>query len=61
MAKAFGATVIAQDIDDKRLEMAKSLGADYIINPKTTDPVAKSRRIPMVPALMWPLFVRVEA
>jgi len=41
MAKAFGATVIAQDIDDKRLEMAKSLGADYIINPKTTDPVAK--------------------
>lgn len=33
MAKGFGAMVIAVDTDDKRLEMAKNLGADYIINP----------------------------
>jgi propanol-preferring alcohol dehydrogenase len=32
MAKGFGARVIALDIDDKRLELAKTLGADVTIN-----------------------------
>lgn len=30
-----GATVIAVDIDDEKLELAKSIGASYVINSKT--------------------------
>ncbi len=45
MAKAFGATVIAIDIDDKRLELAKELGADYTINSKTQDAEAEIRKL----------------
>lgn len=30
-----GATVIAVDIDDKKLELAKNIGASYVINSKT--------------------------
>jgi len=33
-AKAFGAKIIAIDINNKRLELAKKIGADYIINSK---------------------------
>ncbi|MHB1394492.1 MAG: zinc-binding dehydrogenase [Clostridia bacterium] len=37
MAKAYGATVIAVDIDEKRISLAKELGADYVINSKLQD------------------------
>ena len=30
-----GATVIAADIDDEKLALAKKLGATYVINTKT--------------------------
>ena len=32
IAKAFGANVIAVDIDDQKLSSAKELGADYLVN-----------------------------
>lgn len=45
-AKARGAsTVIVIDIFDKRLEKAKELGADFVINSKKTDPVAEVWRL----------------
>lgn len=34
LAKSSGATVIATDIDDTKLEKAKQLGADYVINSR---------------------------
>jgi propanol-preferring alcohol dehydrogenase len=34
-----GARTIAMDIDDKKLQAAKSNGADVVINSKTQDPV----------------------
>ncbi|MBQ4575028.1 MAG: zinc-binding dehydrogenase [Clostridia bacterium] len=37
--------VIAMDIDDAKLEMAKAKGADYVINSKTTDIVKVIREI----------------
>lgn len=45
VAKARGARVIALDILDSRLELAKSLGADEVINSKTEDPVARLREL----------------
>ncbi|AXI38211.1 galactitol-1-phosphate 5-dehydrogenase [Bacillaceae bacterium ZC4] len=45
-AKIFGAsTVIAVDIFDEKLELAKRLGADVIINSKETDPVKEIRKL----------------
>ncbi|MCY9670190.1 zinc-binding dehydrogenase [Paenibacillus alginolyticus] len=42
VAKALGATVIAVDMIDERLELAqKELGADYIINGKNEDAVQR--------------------
>ena len=32
-----GATVIAVDLDDEKLEFAKKVGASYVINSKTED------------------------
>lgn len=40
IAKALGARVIAVDIDDARLDLAKELGADETINPKQSEVVA---------------------
>jgi len=40
VAKAFGARVIASDPVPERLEKAKELGADWIVNPKETDVAA---------------------
>ncbi len=37
IAKAQGATVIALDIDDDRLQVASSFGADFTVNPKHGD------------------------
>ena len=39
IAKGFGAKVIALDIDDKRLELAKTLGADVTINSQKVNPL----------------------
>lgn len=45
MAKGFGARVIAVDVDSRRLELAKSLGADIILNPKECDSVTEIKRL----------------
>ncbi len=37
LAKLQGAAVIAIDLSDKRLELSKKCGADYILNPSVTD------------------------
>jgi L-gulonate 5-dehydrogenase len=45
MAKLAGATVIVSDIVNEKLEYAKSRGADFVINAKETDALAKAREI----------------
>jgi alcohol dehydrogenase, propanol-preferring len=40
-AKAMGRNVIAVDISDEKLALARDMGADAAINAKTTDPVAE--------------------
>ncbi len=42
-AKVDGAKVIVSEPSVKRAELAKKLGADLIINPKTTDPIEAVR------------------
>ena len=39
IASAIGATVIAVDLDDRKLELAKKVGAAHVINGKNTDAV----------------------
>jgi alcohol dehydrogenase, propanol-preferring len=39
-AKISGATVVAIDINDEKLELAKELGADHVVNALLEDPVA---------------------
>ncbi|NYI43011.1 propanol-preferring alcohol dehydrogenase [Nocardioides aromaticivorans] len=39
-ARLVGAVVIAVDVDDAKLEMARELGADHVVNARTSDPVA---------------------
>lgn len=39
LAKAMGSRVIALDISDERLQKAKELGADEVINPSDTDEI----------------------
>lgn len=39
-AKISGATVVAVDINDEKLELATELGADHVVNALTEDPVA---------------------
>jgi D-arabinose 1-dehydrogenase-like Zn-dependent alcohol dehydrogenase len=43
LAKAFGARVIAIDVERSRLEMAKQCGADYLVDAREQDPVAAVR------------------
>ena len=38
-AKISGATVVAVDITDEKLELAKELGADHVVNALTEDPM----------------------
>ena len=40
LAKAFGARVIALDVSPERLARAKEFGADELVDPNSTDPVA---------------------
>lgn len=42
IAKGYGAKVIAIDIDDEKLELAKSIGADFAINAKTVANVSEA-------------------
>ena len=44
-AKAMGARVIGLDIIPERLELAKTLGADHVINSAEVDPVAAIREL----------------
>jgi D-arabinose 1-dehydrogenase-like Zn-dependent alcohol dehydrogenase len=39
IAASVGARVIAVDLDDRKLELAKKVGAEHVINGKNTDPV----------------------
>ncbi len=43
LAKAMGARVIALDIGDERLELAKTFGADEVIDPRSNDVVSAIR------------------
>ena len=44
-AKIAGATVVAVDLVDEKLELAKKLGADYTINGKAEDPVEAIKKL----------------
>ena len=44
-AKAMGLKVIAVDISDEKLALAREMGADAAINAKTTDPVAEVKAL----------------
>jgi len=39
-ARLVGGIVIAVDVEDDKLELAHELGADHVVNARTTDPVA---------------------
>lgn len=39
-ARLVGGVVIAVDVEDDKLELAHELGADHVVNARTTDPVA---------------------
>jgi len=39
-AKIFGGTVAAIDVTDEKLQLAKELGADFVIDARTEDPAA---------------------
>lgn len=45
LIKLGGANVIAIDLDTKRLKLAKELGADYVLNPKSSDIVKDIKKI----------------
>lgn len=44
-ARLFGASVIAVDVEEAKLRLAASLGADHLVNAATTDPVARIREL----------------
>ena len=45
MAKAFGAQVIAVDVEPSRLEMATRFGADHVVDARAQDPVEAIRAL----------------
>jgi alcohol dehydrogenase, propanol-preferring len=44
-ARVLGARVIAVDVEDAKLGLARELGADYTVNARTTDPVEAIARL----------------
>lgn len=44
-AKIAGATVVAVDLVDDKLELAKQLGADYTVNARNEDPVEAIKKL----------------
>ena len=44
-AKAMGLGVIAVDISDEKLSLARKMGADDLVNAKTTDAAAEVKRL----------------
>ena len=44
-AKIQGATVVAVDLGDDKLEMAKELGADYVVNAAEQDPATEIQKL----------------
>jgi propanol-preferring alcohol dehydrogenase len=50
IAQSFGAEVIAVDITDEKLDLARSLGADITLNARTSDVVKEMRAIGRVHA-----------
>src|SRR6266567_4745107 len=44
-AKIAGATVVAVDLVDEKLELAKKLGADYTVNARQEDPVEAIKKL----------------
>ncbi len=44
-AKIAGATVVAVDLVDEKLELAKQLGADYTVNGRNEDPVEAIKKL----------------
>lgn len=44
-ARISGARVIAVDVEDAKLDLARELGADVTVNARTTDPVEAIRRV----------------
>lgn len=45
LAKAFGARVIAVDVEPSRLDMAKQFGADHVVDSREKDPVEAIRKL----------------
>jgi L-iditol 2-dehydrogenase len=45
VSKALGAQVICVDVNDERLAIAETLGADFLLNPVRDDPITAVRRI----------------
>ncbi|HZR09975.1 MAG TPA: zinc-dependent alcohol dehydrogenase [Myxococcales bacterium] len=44
-ARIAGATVVAVDVTDEKLELAKDLGAEYVVNPRQQDPAAYIQKL----------------
>lgn len=44
-AKVFGASVVAVDLLDEKLELARELGADFTINARESDPVEEIQKL----------------
>ena len=48
-----GATVIAVDLDDEKLELAKRVGASHVINSKTENVHERMQQITEASVPMW--------
>jgi propanol-preferring alcohol dehydrogenase len=44
-AKIAGGTVVAVDLVDEKLDLARQLGADYVVNARREDPVAAIKKL----------------